>query len=188
MWKAGGEKLHCSRKPLRGRELCSRCEADSTPYGKMRGAIPARVMKLFREKALTPTRKSTQWYARHLRWAQALYSDIKRNENKGHTHVTEKNIKDYNKSGKATRQNNYYNAKCKQQQQTIDSTRTHNSNMQTPNDQQQNAKRTTTTNNKQQERQHNFWGFWGGRCSPFSVRKLSFLAPFNVQAPRWGES
>ena len=58
--------------------------------GKMRGAIPASVMKLFREKALTLTRKSTQWYARHLRWAQALYSDIQRNENKGQTHVTEK--------------------------------------------------------------------------------------------------
>ena len=90
MWNAGGEKLKCGRKPLRGTEFCSRWETDSTPSGKMRGAIPASVMKLFREKALTPTRKSTQWYARHLRWAQALYSDIKRNENKGQTHVTEK--------------------------------------------------------------------------------------------------
>ena len=93
MWNAGGEKLKCGRKPLRGTDFCRRWEADSTPYGKMRGAIPASVMKLFREKALTPTRKSTQWYARHLRWAQALYSDIKRNENRGQTHVTEKRIK-----------------------------------------------------------------------------------------------
>ena len=78
MWNGGRRKLQCCRKPLRGRELWSRCEADSTPYGKMRGAIPARVMKLFREKALTPTRKSTQWYARHLRWAHALSSEIKK--------------------------------------------------------------------------------------------------------------
>ena len=76
MWNGGRGKLQCSRKPLRGRELCSRCEADSTPYGKVRGAIPARVMKLFREKALTPTRKSKQWYARHLMWAHALSSEI----------------------------------------------------------------------------------------------------------------
>ena len=56
----------------------------------MRGAIPASVMKHFREKALTPTRKSTQWYARHLQWAQALYSDIKRNENRD-KHTSQRN-------------------------------------------------------------------------------------------------
>ena len=140
IWNAGGEKLKCGRKPLRGTEFCSRWEADSTPYGKIRGAIPASVMKIFREKALTPTRESTQWYARHLRWAQALYSDIKRNENRGQTHVTKKNIKAYIKEGIVTRQHNYHNAKCKQQQQTIDSTRTHNSYRQTPKDKQQNAK------------------------------------------------
>ena len=165
MWNAGGEKLKCGRRPLRGTEFCSRWETDSTPSGKMRGAIPASVMKLVREAALTPTRKSTQWYTRHLRWAQALYSDIKRNENKGLTHVTEKNIKAHSKSGKATRQNNYHNAKCKQQQQTIDSTRTHNSNMQTPNDQQQNAKRTTTTKQQTAKAATQFWGF-GGADAP----------------------
>ena len=91
MWNAGGEKLKCGRKPLRGREFCSRWEADSTPYGKMRGAIPASVMKLFREKALTPTRKSTQWYARHLRWAHALSSELKKTSaNQTATHATEK--------------------------------------------------------------------------------------------------
>ena len=91
MWNAGGEKLKCGRKPLRGTEFCSRWETDSTPSGKMRGAIPASVMKLFREKALTPTRKSTQWYARHLRWAHALSSDItKTSANQRTTHATEK--------------------------------------------------------------------------------------------------
>ena len=78
MWNAGGEKLKCERKPLRGTEFCSRWETDSTPSGKMRGAIPASVMKLFREKALTPTKNETQWYARHLRWAHALSSEIKK--------------------------------------------------------------------------------------------------------------
>ena len=78
MWNAGEEKLKCGRKPLRGKEFCSRWEADSTPYGKMRGAIPARVMKLYRDKALTPTRKSTQWYAWQLRWAHALSSYMKK--------------------------------------------------------------------------------------------------------------
>ena len=71
MWNGGRGRLQCSRKPLRGRELCGRCEAESTPYGKVRGAIPARVMKLFREKALKPARESKQWYARHLMWAHA---------------------------------------------------------------------------------------------------------------------
>ena len=59
MWNGGRGRLQCSRKPLRGRELCGRCEAESTPYGKVRGAIPERILKLFREKALNAQRASS---------------------------------------------------------------------------------------------------------------------------------
>ena len=71
MWNHGRGKLQCSRAPLKGRELCRRCDSLQAKYGRVRGPIPAKILGRFRQKALKGGGESKQWYARHLMWACA---------------------------------------------------------------------------------------------------------------------
>ena len=69
MWNRGRGQLQCSRKPLRGTDLCKSHQRPA--HGRVRGAIPAKKLEEFRKFALKPEKESKQWYARHLMWAYA---------------------------------------------------------------------------------------------------------------------
>ena len=69
VWNHGLGKLQCSRRPLRGRDLCRNHE--NAPHGRVRGPMPEKKLDQFRKAALQPVKESKQWYSRHLMWAYA---------------------------------------------------------------------------------------------------------------------
>ena len=69
MWNRGFGKLQCSRKPLRGLDVCGMHR--QAPHGKVRGPIPQKKLNEFRKRALNPAKDSKQWYSRHLMWQYA---------------------------------------------------------------------------------------------------------------------